>query len=109
MPHRISVQIQEYELHDLFDAVNIFDRIESGALLEVRREPIDRSRRCSLGGDSLYTRVYEAADPMVEVARIHYVRCVIGVYPSHIIIGDVLLYRRGHQRRPAEERVAFLP
>ncbi len=104
MPNGVSVQIPEYDLRDLFLAYQVFERIRLGDLVERRIEPIRSSKRCSLGGESFYLRAYESSGTGREVARIHYLRCafghIIGVFPSHIVIGGVLLYRRGHQRRP---------
>ena len=107
MPSRLNVQIAEYELHDLFAVYRIWELLESGFLSEVIREQISPAkRRCSLGGESLFTRVVLTADPDTEVARIHYLRCgfghMIAAWPSHIVIDGTLLYRRGHQRRPVE-------
>jgi hypothetical protein len=107
LPGRLSVQIPEYELQDLFREFRIFDRLRSGALTEVIRERIDPAKKwCSMNGESYYSRVVEAEDESVEVARIHYIRCgfgpVIAVWPSHIIIDGVLLHRQGHQRRPVD-------
>ncbi|MDE2966915.1 MAG: hypothetical protein OXS30_05445 [Chloroflexota bacterium] len=103
----MSVQIQEYELEDLFGEERIFERIREGSLIEVRREPIAQAKRwCSWNGESIHVRAVRADDPSIEVARIHYMVCgfghVVAGWPSHIIIGGVLLYRRGHQRRPVE-------
>ena len=105
MPSRVSVQIAEYELQDLFKEYQISERIRTGTLKEVIREPITPAKRwCSLGGESLFTRVVLAQDETTEVARIHYLRCAFGhdvaAWPSHIIIGGVLLHRQGHQQRP---------
>ena len=107
MPGRLSVQVQEYELHDLFQEFRIIERLRAGALKEVIRERIVPAKRwCSVNGESFHTRVVEAQDESVEVARIHYIRCgfgpVIAMWPSHIIIDGVLLHRQGHQRRPSE-------
>ena len=100
-PH--SVRIQEYELHDLFDALELFERAADGRLTQKLEDKTMRpSYRCSLGGQSYFMRFYDDDDR--TVARVHYLRCVfghlIGVYPSMVRIGDVVLYRDGHQRRP---------
>lgn len=107
MPSRLSVQIPEYELHDLFREFQIYDRLQSGLLTEVIRERIVPAKRwCSMNGESYYTRLVETRDETMEVARIHYIRCgfgpVIAMWPSHIIIDGVLYHRLGHQRRPAD-------
>ncbi len=97
-----SIQVQEYELADLFDALGLFRRIENGELSEHRRGPGDPAKRCSLGGESYYTRTIDPHDGYR--GRIHYVSCVfghvIGRWPSALTIGDVTIYRQGHQRRP---------
>ena len=100
-----SVRIQEYELRDLFAALRIFEGIASGRLTETIEAGTSRpSRRCSLGGESYFTHVWNSAGR--KIARIHYLRCVfghtIGVYPSALMLEEVTLFRQGHQRRPVE-------
>ncbi len=108
MPQRFSLRIEEYELHDLFEVYEVFRKLSVGRYTErLERGTAGPSRRCSLGGESYYTRVFD--EEGVELARIHYLRCVfghsIGVWPSMIRIGGVTLHRQGHQRRPKGEVV----
>lgn len=105
MPKPRSVRVQEYELHDLFEALELFERVADGRLTEKLEEKSRRSaRRCSLGGESYFIRFCD--DDGHTVARVHYLRCVfghlIGVYPSMARIGDIILYRQDHQRRPVD-------
>ena len=100
---RPSVRIQEYELWDLFAVLEIFERIADGRLTETVESGTARpSRRCSLGGESYFTHVWDDAGR--KIARIHYLRCgfghLIGVYPSALMLEEVTLFREGHQRRP---------
>lgn len=104
---RPSVRIQEYELQDLYAALEIFERIADGRLTETIEEGTARpSRRCSLGGESYFTHVWNDAGR--KIARVHYIRCVfghiVGVYPSALMLEEVTLFRQGHQRRPVGER-----
>ena len=100
-----SVRVQEYELRDLFAALQIFERLADGRLSETLEPGTARpSRRCSLGGESYFTHVWDSSGR--KLARIHYLRCVfghiIGVYPSALMFREVTLFRQGHQRRPAQ-------
>lgn len=100
---RPSFKVQEYELDDLFAAFRIFERLADGSLTETLEEDQPApSIRCSLGGESFHTRVWDQSGSMI--ARIHYVRCafghITGVWPSVLFYPDLTLYRRGHQRRP---------
>lgn len=96
-----SVLLPEYELADLFDACGVWRGLDAG----VFRERLDISHPASLcvlpGAASYYTRVLDGER---EWARVHYVECpvagVIGRWPSAIRIGEVTLYRVGHQQRP---------
>ena len=103
MPKPRSVRVQEYEIHDLFETLELFERVADGELTEQLEEKnTGPARRCSLGGLSYYTRF--VGDDGHTVARVHYLQCVfghlIGVYPSMVRIGDIILFRKGHQRRP---------
>ena len=98
----VTIKVQEYELADLFDALDVFGKIEDGRLAEsLEREP-EPSRRCSLGGESYHMWVDDYVCGFE--ARIHYIRCVFGhvagCWPSVIKVGDVTIHRQGHQRRP---------
>ena len=108
MAKRSSIRVAEYELDDLFEAFGIFEGLAAGRLREtLERGLISPSRRCSLGGASYHTRVWDETGALL--ARIHYVRCVfghlIGVWPSVLFFEEITLYRQGHQRRPAGEVV----
>ncbi len=101
-----SVRIQEYELADLYAALRIFDRIAEGRLVETVEPNTARpARRCSLAGESYFTHLWDESGR--KVGRVHYLRCgfghIIGVYPSALMLDEVTLFRRGHQRRPAED------
>lgn len=101
--YRASLQIPEYELLDLYEAYDVFGLVQRGKLLEEQSSRVDPSYRCSLGGESFYTRIRRHDG--TQVGRVHYLRCVfghlIGRYPSTIIIDEVLLHRQRHQRRPS--------
>lgn len=96
-----SVRLPEYELADLFDACGVWRGLDAGALRE-RRDSGSPASLCALPGAlSYYTRVLDGER---EYARVHYVECpvagVIGRWPSALRVGEVTLYRTGHQPRP---------
>ena len=98
-----SVRGPEYELADLFAALGIWRALDEGAVA-VDLDGSTPARLCAMpAAISYYARV-RARDH--EWARAHYVECpiagVIGRWPSALRIGDVTLYRVGHQVRPAE-------
>ena len=99
-----SVLIPEYELQDLFQEHQVFERLASGELSDTIERGTGRpGRRCCVGGFSYFTRIRERDGQ--EVGRVHYLECVFGIvlarYPSHIIIDGVLYHRQRHQRRPS--------
>lgn len=107
MARRTAVQIPEYELDDLFSALRIWDGLDNHSLTEIRSpDPPEPAKMCALNGStSFYSRVTLQFDSGSNVqARIHYTDClfggIIGRWTSVLKIGDVTLYRRGHQRRP---------
>ena len=100
-----SVRVHEYELIDLFEAYQLFERVASGELVEVpERKTRGPAYRCSFGGESYYTWIGERSG--ARIGRVHYVSCgfghITGVWPSALKLPGVTLYRRGHQRRPAD-------
>ncbi|MYA18681.1 MAG: hypothetical protein F4Z25_00040 [Chloroflexi bacterium] len=97
-----SVRLPEYELADLFGALGVWRCLDEGSV-EQRVEPSHPARLCALpGAVSYYVRLLEGRR---EWARVHYVECpiagVIGRWPSALKVGDVTLYRIGHQARPS--------
>ncbi len=96
-----SIPVEEWELRDLFEAFDVFGRIEDGRLGESLEEEPALARRCSLGGESYYMWIDDQVCGFQ--ARIHYIRGVFGHvagrWPSAIKIGDATIHRQGHQRR----------
>lgn len=95
-----SVCLPEYELADLFDALGVWECLDAGTVAE-RLDRWDPATKCALpGAASYYTRLLDGER---EWARVHYVACpiagVIGRWPSALKVGDVTLYRIGHQTR----------
>ena len=98
-----SVRGPEYELADLFAALGIWRALDD-RIAEARTEGPTPARLCAMPGATSYYARPRAEDH--EWARAHYVECpiagVVGRWPSALRIGDVTLYRVGHQVRPAE-------
>ena len=97
-----SVRLPEYELSDLFAALGVWRCLDERSVA-VRAEPSHPARLCALpGAASYYARVLDGER---EWARVHYIECpiagVIGRWPSALRIGDLTMYRLGHQQRPA--------
>ena len=96
-----SARLPEFELSDLFAALGIWRCLDEGAVA-ARTEPPHPARLCALpGAASYYARLLDGER---EWARVHYIECpiagVIGRWPSALRIGDLTLYRVGHQQRP---------
>ena len=97
-----SVRVPEYELADLFAALGIWPLLDQGSTT-VDEAAATPARLCSIPGAlSYYARLTTRAG---EQARVHLVDCpmagVVGRWPSALKVGDVTLYRVGHQIRPA--------
>lgn len=99
-----SVRVPEYELADLFAALGIWRGLDEGSL-DVRTEALTPARLCAMPGSTSYYARVRADDR--DWARVHYVECpiagVIGRWPSALRIGEVTLYRVGHQGPPTEQ------
>jgi len=98
-----SVRVPEYELADLFTALEIWSRLDEGSTTVDERAAAP-ARLCSIpGAISYYARLTTRGG---EQARVHLVDCpiagVVGRWPSALRVGDVTLYRVGHQARPAD-------
>ena len=90
--------MSESLLNRLYEALRVWEKLESGELLEVlRRDSMDAARAdwCT-GGISYYTGIENTAG--LEVGRVHHLLCPRGVrrYPTYILLGDTRLYRVGH-------------
>ena len=102
MPKRPSLRIPEYELDDLFAAFEVFAGVAEGRFSETL-EPgaAGPAYRCSWGGVSYYTRVWDAEGQ--PLARVHYAECgfghTIGVWPEALFFPALTLFRLEHQRR----------
>lgn len=98
-----SVRVPEYELADLFAALGIWSLLDEGSSA-VNESAAVPARLCSIpGATSYYARLAARGG---EQARVHLVDCpiagVVGRWPSALRVGDVTLYRVGHQTRPSE-------
>ena len=102
-----SVRVPEYELADLFAALGIWRALDDGTA-GARMEGSTPARLCAMPGATSYYARVRAEDH--DWARVHYVECpiagVIGRWPSALRVGDVTLYRVGHQVRPEERSQA---
>ena len=93
--------VPEYVVNDLFADLKIFERIEKGCLrprvIESQTRP---AKMCQ--GVSYIVRAETLEGEFV--ARIHYVWCEdlqqLFTYPSSIRVGDVNIFREGHQGPP---------
>ena len=97
-----SVRLPEYELSDLFTALGVWRCLDERSVA-VRAEPSHPARLCALPGAASYCA--RVIDGEREWARVHYIECpsagVIGRWPFALRIGDLTMYRLGHQQRPA--------
>lgn len=96
-----SVRVPEYELSDLFDALGIWPLLDAGSV-NTDEGAAAPARLCSIPGAlSYYARLTASGG---EQARVHLVDCpiagIVGRWPSALRVGDVTLYRVGHQARP---------
>ena len=86
-------------LSQLFDALRIWGKVESGVLSEVLGpdSPVDATADWCSGGIPYYTRI-ENQDGL-RVGRVHYLSCPgLGIqrFPSYIMVGGTRLFRVGH-------------
>lgn len=99
MARSVPVRISEELLNQLYDTLNVWEKLESGRLSEVSgAEPVGPATTdwCA-GGVSYYTRIENAAG--LRVGRVHCLHCPnAGVlrFPTYLVIGGVRLYRVGH-------------
>ena len=98
-----SVRLPEYELDDLFSALGILPLLDAGSVNTDEGTAVP-ARLCSIPGAISYDARLTARGG--ERARVHLVDCplagVVGRWTSALRVGDVTLYRVGHQARPAE-------
>lgn len=99
----ISCLVPEYIVLDLFNDLRIFEQIRGGCLNE--REIHEQTRPAKMcDGVSYFTRIEEPSGEFV--ARVHYVQCIdpleLHIYPTAIRVGDVNVFRSGHQERPPD-------
>jgi hypothetical protein len=94
-----SVRVPESILVELFEALSIWKKVARGTFTEVAgSEPSSpaRARWCP-EGVSRYSRIVNSAGR--RIARVHYLDCPgIGTFrfPSYLEVGDVRIYRIGH-------------
>lgn len=86
-------------LSQLFDALRIWEKVESGMLSEVLGpdSPVPATTDWCAGGISYYTRIENQEG--LRVARVHYLSCPdsgIRRFPSYMMVGDTRLFRVGH-------------
>lgn len=86
-------------LSQLFDALRIWEKVESGMLSEVLGpdSPVAATADWCAGGISYYTRIENQEG--LRVGRVHYLSCPdLGIrrFPSYIMVGGTRLFRVGH-------------
>ena len=96
-----SSLVPEYVVIELFADLRIFERVEGGCL---RARVVERETRPAkmCRGLSYIVRVETLEGEFA--ARVHYVWCDdlqrLFTYPSSIRVGDVNIFRDGHQEAP---------
>ena len=94
------IQIRDYELFDLFFAMNFPELVDAGCLAEdVSYRSVGSAKSCD--GTSYVIRLRDKTDRVVAI--VHYLTCSTGEtlpFPTAIRVGEVRIYRVGHDRRP---------
>lgn len=99
MVRSVPVLVSEALLNQLYDALDVWEKLESGHFVEaLGPEPLTPATTgwCA-GGVSYYTRIENTAGQ--RVGRVHCLHCPnAGVlrFPTYLVIGGVRLYRVGH-------------
>ena len=99
MVRSVSVLVSEALLNQLYDALGVWEKLESGRLVEAPGpEPLTPAIAdwCA-GGVSYYTRIENAVG--LRVGRVHRLHCPgSGVlrFPTYLVVGGARLYRVGH-------------
>ena len=94
------VQVADYELCDLFHALQIPTRLAAGCLTETLRYR-DVGPAKHFRGVSYHIQLLDKQG--TAIARIHCITTEAGrtlYWPTSIRVGDVNIYREGHQRPP---------
>lgn len=95
----ISLRITEAELAAIYLALNVDGMVAGGQLVSSREDTPQVPATLCEGGTSYYTRL--ANGHGTRVARIHHVDCPDAEtlsWVSALRVGDVTLYRTGHDR-----------
>ena len=96
----VRIQVHDYELADLFYAMEFMDLVEVGCLTEyVDHRAVRTAKSCS--GVSYPIRLRDKTGR--SLALIHYLTCSSGEtipFPTMIRVGDARIYRIGHSPRP---------
>lgn len=100
----VRVQVHDYELADLFYAMEFMDLVDVGCLTEqVDHRSVRPAKSCD--GVSYPVRLLDKDGR--SRALIHYLTCSTGEtlpFPTMIRVGDARIYRVGHSQRPAVVR-----
>ena len=99
MARAIAVRVSEPLLSQLFDALRIWEKVESGVLSEILGpdSPVAATADWCADGISYYTRIENQEG--LRVGRVHYLSCPdLGIqrFPSYVMVGDTRLFRVGH-------------
>ena len=96
----VRIQVHDYELTDLFYAMEFMDLVEVGCLTEdIDYRSVRAAKSCD--GTSYPIRLRDKEGR--SRALIHYLTCSSGEtlpFPTMIRVGDARIYRVGHSRRP---------
>ena len=98
-----TVQVDDATLHQLYEHLSVWEKLEDRRLAEKVDEQWVPARTgwCS-GGRSYYARILNAAGE--RIGRVHYLDCPDGVtraWPKDIHLGGVRLSRSGHEHGTA--------
>ena len=96
----VTIQIPDYELRDLYHAMQFREKLEAGCLSETLRYR-DVGPAKNYPGVSYHITLRDSAG--TRVARIHYITAESGgtkYWPTYVRAGGVRIFREGHQRPP---------
>ena len=100
----VRIQIRDYELFDLFFAMDFPELVDAGCLAEdVSYRSVGSAKSCA--GTSYVIRLRDKRDRVAAI--VHYLTCSNGEtlpFPTAIRVGEVRIYRVGHDRRPDHAR-----
>ena len=92
-----SIRVSEAELEQLFETLAVWDKADDGRFQLLEESRSHGPARFCENGQSYFVRLKNSAG--LTVARVHYISCPDGRvlrWPSALLLGEVTLYRTGH-------------